>query len=272
MKLLCRLFLIIIILCSNVSYSAENNFDKFEIKKGLIKKHLQKMFYRIPRFPVTLFPESSNEILRRLSISVKNRYYTPTIISSLRVVPEEGKDPWSFLRIHACFSTFFARGLPFEKAELILDNVKINPSMMKYSSDPIRAFKKIGNINFLISANAEKLGKFFINEAKCFNVSLPVLKIEDSKMSVSGKLKILWCNMNIFSIFHPETDRKNQINFIIDKMKMAGLGVPRFIVGKLLKTFNPVIRVESNIIPFKLYPVNTRVTDDSLLIYAKGKL
>jgi hypothetical protein len=192
------------------------------------------------------------------------------MIASLKASPMNNSDPWHFLRLRIVFSSFLVRGLPFDNAELILDNVKINPSFIRYSSNPASAFRSIGKISFFIKARADKLGEYFVNEAKKFKVSLPLLSIKDSKMSVSGKLKTLWCDMNIFSVFHPETDNRHQIHFIIDSMKMGGIGVPRFITEKMLKTFNPVIKIESELIPFFLYPVRTRVSDDSIIIYAKG--
>lgn len=233
----------------------------------VIRAWLQDLFDHIDSIPIILFPESSDEILQRISVSVKNNYSTRTLVS--RVVCSRAEKSWEFFEISAFFDGFMVKDFPFEEVVLVLRNVTLDPAVMGGPS-PERAVKRMDVPILEIKAEAKKVSRFFIKEGTKFGIHLPGMAIEGGTIKVSGRLKILWCDMVVATDLKPEANREGKIYFRAEEMKVAGIGLPRFVVGKIMKTFNPVMSIVESKVPFGLLPSSFEVSGDRLVISSRG--
>lgn len=234
----------------------------------VVRTWLQSLFDGIGSMPLVLFPASEDEILRRLSLSVKANYFSRTTVGE--VVCARGGHPWEFSEIKAHFDTFMVRGFPFEEVVLSLRNVALDPSAMKGSA-PASAILRMETPVMEIRAEASKVSSFFMEEGRKFGISLPGISIEGEKIKVSGRLKILWCDMVVAADLVPEASSGGEIYLKAEGMKVAGIRLPRFVVGKIMKTFNPVIAIVEGRVPFGLMPSSFGVVRDRLVIMSRGE-
>lgn len=217
-----------------------------------LKRWAQRLFDSMPQMPLLFFPETESKILKKLALSIRRNYYTRTLVQQVRGVRKSSESgAWDFESLRIDFSNFLFRGIRPVACFIDIQEPRVKPALLL--SRPDRAVKWAKAVHTLI-LDPESVSAFVSKEAVKYGLSMPSFSVLDKgRARVAGKLKILWCDMNVEAVIRIEACQ-GDIVFYIDRMAVSGIGVPRFIVGRVLRTFNPVLRAALDIMPLGLRP------------------
>ncbi|PKK92049.1 MAG: hypothetical protein CVV64_01135 [Candidatus Wallbacteria bacterium HGW-Wallbacteria-1] len=245
-------------LCCNASSLPEEEVN-------MVKKWAQNLFDLIPAMPLIPFPDSENEILKRLSRSIRQNYFTRSMVSS--VSAEATEKPYFYRRLEIDFHNFLFRGIKPLSSRIELFDATIRPYLAL--SRPQRALKAARAVHRL-ELEPISLSQFISSEATRYGLSMPSFTLDGKgRAKVSGKLRILWCDMNIEALIRLGVNN-GEIEFYIDRMAVSGIPLPRFVLGKMLRTFNPVMRVVPELMPFNLRPVSVTMDATKITILSRS--